>query len=313
MSGSTRLLLLPLAVVAAACVDGVTASQGLDEPMRVQNAQLFDGPLPGLAPDDPAPSEGPTVTSVDLQNNIVYYAASDKRLAGHVQDTAVAVGLALPTLSNAHWVLPVGGRDPQFPGELSFVTSGSFHPDVPPGIHPLRVVAITEDGLAGRQRETPLCFRPPFNDNLHSCNPDIAPPAVVITLHWDRDVDLDMEIVTPDGRRVTPRRPRVDPEDPASPFIDRDSLRDCRPDGLRRESIVFQERPTGTWWFYVRFFESCGHDAVRFRLDKYEAEGVPPNADLLRTFERSGHLVSQYDMTGAEGPGLLVAAISFGD
>jgi hypothetical protein len=305
-----RILFIACLFVVGGC-EGVSPSIGNEEPMRVRNAQLFSGPLPGLAPDDPTPSEGPTVTSIDLQNAIVYNAASDKRIAGHVDDTAVAVGLMVPTLSDSHWVLPLGGADPQFPGELSFVTSASFDARIPPGLHPLRVVAITADGEGGRQRDVTLCFRPPFDDNLNSCNPTNPPPATVVSLHWDRDADLDLEIVTPSGRRVTPRRPRVSPEDPSSPFIDRDSLKGCIPDGMRRESIVFNERPSGRWEFYARMFESCGFEGVRFTLEIYERQSTDGVLSLVRTLEIDGRMISRYDAAGDIGEGLFLTDIEF--
>jgi hypothetical protein len=306
-----RFLVMGLMVLASVGCEGVPASQGLNEPLRVQDGQLFYEPIPGLHPDDPEPAEGPRLTAISLTNFVVYHAASDKRLAGRAEDTAVAVGIAMPTLTDHHWVIPAGSSDPQHPGEVTWITAGSFNPDIPPGIHPLHAVAIDENGVAGRQRRAELCVRYPFEDNFSTCDPSNAPPPLVISLHWDVDADVDLEIVTPTGRRITPRRPRVDPDDPNSPQIDRDSLRACEPDGMRRESIVFQERPTGQWQFYARLFEGCGRVAVRYNLEIYEAQGTPPDAQLVKVFERPGLLISEFDARGPDGPGTFIAYQQF--
>ena len=93
----------------------------------------------------------------------------------------------------------------------------------------------------------------PIPDNLNACDPTIAPPAAVLSLAWDADVDLDLVVVAPrrSGRRsqaphdraegvdggVTPepgegRASSIATPTPAAPSID-----------VRRENLVWQARP----------------------------------------------------------------------
>jgi hypothetical protein len=191
----------------------------------------------------------------------------------------------------------------------------SFARSIEPGLHSLRVVGIDANGHAGRQYDQQLCFLPTYPDNLHACDPTQAPPDVVITLDWDRDADVDLELVTPDGRRIDPKHPLVNAPvmgmaDPASPRLDRDSLRECVADGWREESLAFDTRPTGDWQVFVRLFEGCGQASVRWRLRVLEAQGEMPDRSLVVTFEEGGELLTPYDEDQGAGPGLLVAQLA---
>jgi hypothetical protein len=310
--GSLRASVLVLVVgsTMGAC-DGAPASLGLDQPVRVADAQFRPGPMPGAPPGSDQPADGPAVTALNLNNFVVYNGAAHKRLAGRAQRSAVAVGVTMPGFSDDYWVLPTRGVDVNDPDEVTYLSTLSFHPDLEPGLHPLRLVAIDAEGRAGRQRDWEICLLPPYPDNRNACDAANEPPEVVVTLSWDRDADVDLEIVTPSGRRVTPQKPRVDPDDDESPRIDRDSLARCRPDGLRRESIAFQERPSGTWRFYVRLYDACENAGVRWDLSILEAEGSEGDRALAPLRERTGRLVAPFDAVGAEGPGLFVTELTF--
>jgi hypothetical protein len=175
-----------------------------------------------------------------------------------------------------YWVFPVGARDALVPDSLDFSFKASFDIDDPPGNHALRAVAIDGAGNAGQQLDTTLCFEWRIPDNGHSCNPSQPVPAVVFSLQWDVDFDVDLHVITPSGVDVNPKTEILaDPIDagqpPASdPRIDRDSLRGCVPDGWRQEDLVFPDYPaTGPYDVYADPFASCGQQAVHFLLTIY--------------------------------------------
>lgn len=300
-----------LTLFAHAGCDSVEVSPGYARPIQAQGAQFFDSPLPGSPPDTTGEVAGPTVTAIELDNTVIYPGATNERASGRVQDDAVAIAIALPTIAPVHWVFPAEGPTPEFPGELTWGTRLSFDRHIAPGLHPLRAVGIDAAGHAGRQYEVELCFPPPYPDNLNACDPTQAPPDMVITLEWDRDADVDLELVDPDGRRIDPKHsvavaPMGGMVDRDAARLDRDSLRDCAPDGWRRESIAFSTLPTGHWGVFARLFDGCGESSVRYRLTVLLAQGEGTDRHLAPVRQQAGMFVSQYDADLGAGPGTLL-------
>jgi hypothetical protein len=229
-------------------------------------------------------------------------------------------------MGTGYWVVPMGNPDPLFPGELSFSAVTDFNPNIPAGKHPLRVVAMDGSGHAGAQSEQIFCIasRLPnvpgatFLDDVTACYPTQNPAEAVFSLTWDADVDLDLHVVTPDGRDVNPKHPLVNPVDagvqpPSNDArIDRDSLARCVPDGLRQEDLAFPKRPASgdTFEIHANLFNACGKPSVNFTLTVYEPEGTPgQDRHLVQTFTRSGRLTS-LDADG-DAPGLFVVDYPF--
>ena len=300
--------------LALAGCSSVTAGPGYDAPIRVQGAQYYAGLLPGTPPDDTSGAGSPRVTAIEVDNPLIYSGASMERVQGRVQDSAVAIAIALPTIAPVYWVFPASSATPEFPGELTWLARVEFDRTIAPGFHPLRAVGIDAQGRAGRQFELALCFLPTYPDNLNACDPTAVPPDVVVTLDWDRDSDVDLELVTPMGRRIDAKHPlaiapMMGVVDRNSARIDRDSLRACVPDGWRQESIAFATRPTGHWQIFARLFDGCAEQSVRFRLRVLEAQGDMPNRHLVVTHEQGGEFISLYDADGGAGSGLLVTTL----
>jgi len=296
----------------AACAPSYETNPGYDAPIRVASAQYFDTPLPGAAPD--AAMDSPLVTAIVTDTQLVYSGASGLSIQGRVEDGAVAIGLGMPALSNVHWVFPASGSTPEFPGELTWSARVSFDRSVPSGMQAIRAVGIDAQGHAGRQYEQMLCVLPTYPDNLHACDPTRTPPDLVVTLDWDADADVDLELITPEGRRIDPKHPLVIPPmmgmiDDTSPRLDRDSLRGCVPDGWRQESIAFDTVPDGEWEIDARLFQSCGISSVRFRLRVLRAQGEMPNRELVTTLEQGGEFIAQYDEDQGARGGLRLAIL----
>jgi hypothetical protein len=290
----------------AAC-DGQSLGTQIGEPMRVRNAQFVAGDLPGAPPpadastpdlDGGVPSGPPVVTAISAINTVVYNGEGAKQITGRATANGASVALRFTDFGTGYWVLPLGNPDPLYPGELTWSATTDFDRSIPAGKHPLRVVAIDPNGVAGEQQEQHFCFASRVPDNLNACDPTRNPPEAVFSLTWDADVDLDLHVVGPDGRDVNPKHPLVNPVDGGTvpprtdPAIDRDSLAACVPDGQRQEDLVFPARPTGTWDLYVNEFDACGKQAVNFTLTVYEPDGTPGvDRHLVQTFTRSGRLL----------------------
>jgi hypothetical protein len=311
------LFALPILAVTPACGSGVHANSGVSEPMLVSGAQFIAGDLPGIAPVDGgegAPEGGPelplSVVQVGFQNVNVVPGASGKAFTGLVTTDAVAIGVRLADMGSGYWVLPVGARDALVPNTADFSFNASFGIGDSPGLHPLRVAAIGYDGSGGEQLDTIVCIENRVPDNGHACDPAQVVPAVVISLRWDTNFDVDLHVIAPDGTDVNPKtNPLAVPVDaglpPASdPRIDRDSLGQCVPDGRRQEDLVFPDYPaTGPYDIYADPFASCGQAAVRFEMTIYEAQS---DGSLQATYTQAGELLAN-DTTGGGATGLFVA------
>ncbi|WP_050726313.1 hypothetical protein [Vulgatibacter incomptus] len=290
---------------------------GAGEPIRVAGAQFVKGELPGLPAGEDAPGL-PEVTSFDLVNPTVLPGQARKGMQGRVTATASAVAVRMEGMGSGYWLVPAGAPDPQYPGELGWSMSADFALEIPAGAHVLQAVAIDEQGRAGARHEQNICVASRIPDNLHACNPDRAPPDAVVVLRWNVDADLDLEVLTPTGRLVTPKSPLVEPVPPGerpsdtAAAIDRDSLSSCMPDGIRQENLIFWKRPQhGTRFrFFANLFDSCGQSGVAFNLTVYEAVGEGGERHLEPTFTQSGTLRS-FDETGVAGKGRLLVDYPF--
>jgi hypothetical protein len=306
--------------VAAACSQGQRANVGVTEPIQVSGGQFISGPLPGAPAVDgggelDGGAAGPlSVEEVTFNNVNVIPGASGKSFGGVVTSDAVAVGVRLADLGSGYWVVPVAGRDTQVANASDFAFNASFDIDDPPGPRPLSIVAIDASGNAGTQVDTELCLEWRIPDNNHTCVPSNPVPAVVFSLQWDANFDVDLHVITPDGTDVNPKtNPLAVPVDagepPASdPKIDRDSLENCVPDGWRQEDLVFPDYPaTGPYDIYADPFAACGQAAVRFVLTIYEAGS---DGNLHATFTQAGELLANAQ-TGGGSTGLFIAEKQF--
>jgi hypothetical protein len=280
-----RRLVLALLACAAAC-SGEKSPSGIEEPLRVRGGAFKEGALPGSPPDGAAAAPG--VTSFEAASTVIRPGQSGKSLLGRTSPDAVAVGLRFADLGTGYWVLPVDAPDPTNNGELGWEARSDFGANLPPGLHPLRVVAIDAQGRAGTQRELSVCASPSVPDNLAACDPKAAPPAAVISLSWDTHVDLDLVVVTPEGRVVDAKHPGAGDAGPRAPAIDRDSNGGCIADGTQRESLVFQEPPHGSYLVYASLFDACGHAPVHFHVSLLE----PKDGRQVETIGHDGALLS---------------------
>lgn len=307
------------ALTAASCEVGQSPLTGVDEPIRIQGGQFVSGELPGsppLAPGQKRPTapdggfEPLSLLSARVQTSTIVAGLTGMTITGDVSDDTQAVGIRFPDVGSGYWVVPAGSPDTQTPGAFSYSMTAGFGLTDPPGPHTLRLVAIGVSGNAGTQYELPVCLDSPIPDNGHTCDPAVAPPDAVFSLAWDANFDLDMHVVIPGGevfdskmRVAEPLEAGVTKIPPDQPYIDRDSLADCVPDGRRQEDLVFPKPlARGSYFLFVDPYSACGQNAVHFTFTIYESVGRCPACNLQAKGKYSGELLASQATDGMSAP-----------
>ena len=182
-----RLALCLLLGGGAGCA-GASANPGLTAYLRLSGAQYVPG---ALAPQSDATA--PLVTSVNLLTTKVAPGLQNLPLSGDVHEgSSVLVGLAGDT---GHWIVPATVADFQMPGDFLFQTKMSLSPEVPAGIQTLLLRGVDAQGTVGPAQQVALDVSP------------VAPAgALVISLVWDTEADLDLHVLAPN------------PTDPTTPI-----------------------------------------------------------------------------------------------
>ena len=305
-------------------------TSGVAEPFRVRDAQFIEGSLPGSPPgsmektdasdaeqgsDEDSP---PRVTAIETFNLDVFQGQGGKAFRGRASRTASAVLLAFEGAQNGYWVVPTGSPDPAT-DELTWSAVTDFDISLKSGKHALRVVAVDDSGHAGTQLALNVCVTGRVPDNHSACYPDKPPPRAVISLQWDVNADLDLQVVDADDHVIDAKHPNSAgpnadggmPETSAA-MLDRDSNAGCAIDGIRTENLVWNtEPPEGRYRIYVNMFDACKQPAVHFQLAVYSAREDDDAAQFMKPrLLRSGELLDLASDPAADR-GLFVAEINF--
>jgi hypothetical protein len=312
------------------------ADSGISHAFRVRDAQFFEGELPGTPASGMPASAGhgaadagasaadggvsagpPRITSVETANLNVSQGQGGKAFRGRASKNAASLAIALADSEPkpGYWVLPMGAPDPST-DELTWNAVTDFDASISTGKHALVLVAIDSQGRAGEQLALDLCVTGRVPDNGSACYPDKQPPHAVISLQWDVNADLDLEVVEPGGRVVDSQHPSDAPAadggtadgSSSTAVIDRDSNAGCVIDGLRTENMVWNAGapPAGTYGIYVNLFDACKQPAVRFRIAVYTDDG----GDLTEQLVKDGELIDISANPRAEH-GLFVTEYTF--
>jgi hypothetical protein len=232
---------------------------------------------------------------------------------------AVSVGIALDAIGTGYWVVPAG--DPSPTVGLSFDALCDFDRTIPSENYNMRAVAFDENGNPGPQAAPKkVCVVSAVPDNFRACTRAFTPEAV-ISIEWDANVDLDLQVRTPTGRIVEPKSPTSLPPSDAgaipagSATIDRDSGAACVNDAIRHENLVWPtgSDPAGRYAIYANLFDACKQGSVRFTVTAYRASHAGEdggNSHLVQGFEKSGELLD-FQANGGSGRGLFVGEIIF--
>jgi hypothetical protein len=308
-------------LTAAALLGGCSGEQvtaGFEEPLRALDTQFREGDLPGLPPRTAEEINAgvsptfPTVTSVTIPNTLIPQGEPDRRISGRASDDSTAVAVKLEGKGSGYWLLPTGSEDVVNNGELEWSFRASFAHDLEPGLQRLLFAAIDAEGKSGTQTDVQLCIARSVPDNGNACDPKTAPPAFVVSLAWDADVDLDLRVINPFGEVVDPKHPssgepdekgNIDPKQEGAGVIARDAFAHCQAAGPRRENLVFQTPPApGTYLIYANLFDSCAASSVRFDVSLHAAvEGPEPDTFTVQeTFHQAGELLRVHENGGAK-------------
>jgi hypothetical protein len=253
----------------------------------------------------PALQSGPEVAAVDLLTNTIWPGYSNKPIKGALGTSATAATLALSG-DEGYWIVPSGVPDVSAPTLPTFRATAAFSTTLEPGAYSLEVHAVDDAGH----------FGPPKVQILTALS---GPPsrtvqgALVITLTWDTEADVDLHVVDPLGDEIYHGVPssqdafalNSSTSTVSYGVLDFDSNADCVIDGFRQEDVAWASAPpSGHYLVRVDTSSLCGqasaHWTVRVKLyDTFLAEvtGTAFDSDTWGPHDRgAGVLAVGFDV-----------------
>jgi hypothetical protein len=266
---------------------GDSFESGASEAFRVRDGVFKTGELPS------GDGETPAILYASSAGFVLSQGQGSIRYGGLASTDAYSVGVAFEDVSDGYWVVPVGAADVTQDNNLLFGLTADFTDEVPYGLGTLAFVAFDGQGRPGPTYRSSLCVLPDYADqNFLACDPTIPPQDTILSLSWDTQVDLDLVVVAPNGKVVSPKAPttalpneegEIDSTtlgDPSTGELTRDSNGNCATDGLRLESLVFVGEPApGEYEIYADLYGACGEQSVAFELALFEAVEGPKDPD----------------------------------
>lgn len=241
-----------LLLVGAACDDGVRSERALDARLVVDGAQFVEGAMP---PD----GAGPRVVSLDLSSNAVRAGQTRAPLRGALDPAATAAAVGLVG-DRGYWVVPAGLPDVAAPGFPTFDARLSFASSLSSGPQTLVVRAVD-----ARDR-----FGPAESRELRVSAPGAPEGALVVSLSWDTDADLDLHVVDPSGVEIWKGdvTSQVPDGGASGGELDVDAGAGCVADGRRRENVVWGAAPPpGRYVVRVDTFSLCASSYATWRVE----------------------------------------------
>lgn len=270
---------LSLGLFASACAEGVDNRRGVEAVMQVAGAQYVPGNLPPAA-------GGPTVQSLDPPRALLVPGLAGVSCPGRADVSAQSVLLQRQG-DPGYWIVPVGAFDPAEPSTRAFTASLSFQRSLPTGAMTLLSTAVNATGQVGvvQSRDFTVIDQTPQG-------------ALVVSLSWDSDADLDLHMNIPAALPGSPvptteiwsgriSNNTSTPPNRSAATLDFDSNAGCVLDNKRVENIVIPENPpNGHYVVRVDTANLCGQVAARWRVAllvdgvlQREARGVAVGAD----------------------------------
>ena len=219
--------------------------------MQVSGGQFTAGPMP--------PSNGgPDVVSLNIQSNAIHAGEIEAPLAGALEPSATAAALALAG-DDGYWIVAAGLPSVAAPAYPTIDVSLSFAASLPAGAYDLVVQAVDAEGRFGA----------PDTSTLTASAPPAATGALVVSLRWDTEADLDLHVVDPQGIEIW--RGDIAPMG-STGTLDFDSNAQCVIDGRRLENVIWSAAPpAGPYRVLVDTFSLCAATfanwTVEARLD----------------------------------------------
>jgi hypothetical protein len=278
------------------CTQGASNDGAAGALMRIANAQFVSGPTPAV-------KDGPDVESIELLTNTIWPGDADKPLRGTLGPAATAATLALSD-DVGYWVVPAGVPDVSAPTLPTFRATAAFSTEIVVGAYTLEVHAVDGAGRFGAPNRQVLTA-------LGSAPSEEVTGALVVTLSWDTEADLDLHVVDPLGNEIFHGAPSSrDAFNPGASAegvgtLDADSNADCIIDGLRREDVAWPaEPPSGHYLVRVDTASLCAaisaHWKVEVTLDGASlggATGLALDSDTRDAHDRgAGVLAFEFDV-----------------
>lgn len=279
-------------LTSTACSAGAANDPGLDARMRLAGAQFIAGAMPAVG------TEGPEVASVQLATTVIWAGMPSKALAGAVDPSATSAAIALSS-DTGYWVVPTGVPDVSAPTLPTFHTTASFSSTLGTGAYTLEVRAVDGNNH----------FGPPFRQTLTALAMSPAHTltgALIVSLSWDTESDLDLHVIDPLGNEIFHGAPNsleafsTAGEDGSNGSLDHDSNAACVIDGLRQEAVIWEDAPpSGHYLVRVDTTSLCraanAHWIVEVLLDGsavVEARGLSLDSDTWGAHDRGAGLLA---------------------
>jgi hypothetical protein len=276
---SRRLAGLLLAgVLGVGCGASASPDSGITALLRASGGQFVEG---ALAPDTSATGKA-VISGVAINNTTIYPGEVGFSLSGTVNGATALVGLKNDV---GYWILPAQIPDLASTDGFIFTTQLSFSPLLPTGSQTLTLRGVAADGTVGPAQLYVLAVA------------ETAPPptgALVISLNWDTESDMDLHVVIPNtadptmpielwNKHPVPPQPFGTIPDPATlalePYLDFDSNANCVIDGRRQENVVFpigSTPPPGDYTVRVDAASLCGQSGAQWTVSALLADGTYP-------------------------------------
>ena len=294
MTGArARLVSSSVIAIAIAACDGATSDPGTNAMLRVEKAQFVSGPMPAGTPS------GPGVATITLPTTTLRPGFAANPLSGAIDPAATAVAIGLEG-DVGYWIVPAGPPTIGAPNDASYSAQITLAPSVAPGTYTLVVRAVNAAQVFGLPDTQPVLAA------------GIAPPtgALVVTLTWDTESDLDLHVVDPMNDELfhgdtssAPPPPFNDVDGGSYGYLDFDSNEGCVIDGLRREDVIWPDPPpSGTYVVRVDAASLCGQSIAHWTASAILNGGVIATA--------SGAALD-VDTRGAHDRGAGVLAFTF--
>jgi hypothetical protein len=236
-------------------------------------------------------------------SNTIWPGYADKPVRGTLGPSATAGTLALSD-DIGYWVVLAGVADVSAPTFPTFRATAAFSNDLVPGAYTLEVRAVDAIGQFGppsRQVLTALALPPS----------EAVTGALVVTLSWDTEADLDLHVVDPLGNEIYHGAPssvyafQPDASGQSIGSLDVDSNAGCNIDGLRREDVVWPEEPPSVHYLVrVDTASLCSAVSAHWRVEVVldgaslgGAAGLALDADTRKPHDRgAGVLAFEFDV-----------------
>jgi hypothetical protein len=293
-------------------------SSGASEPFKVPGATFKLGDLPS---EDAAVT--PLVVNLSGVSAVVTQGQGEIAYSGVSSPDTYAIGVAFQGIGDGYWVVPVQGPDVTQNNGLVFEFDAEFTREVPFGLQELEVVAFDALGQPGPRYTAALCILPEASyGSLAACDPSVSPQSAVISLRWDADVDLDLIVLTPEGKIVYHKAPTTafpnensvvpdeDINDPSTGTITRDSNRDCDIDGLRLESLVFPGPPPGgRYHVFANLSSACLQNSVTATVEVFRRVNGDGDTHIVEREVLGSLQLTQVHANGGEAIGTYVTSV----